>query len=283
MPSHAAAANHSTDHCPSAHAGRPPTATSKGTPFDFCNDVLGNISGGRVLDIATSRGGFIHMLTSGLKDYTEITGIDISAEMLQAAQNAFSGSDDSTHQQQKGIRFIQMDAERLGFKDGCFDTVSIGVSLHHMANLSQVLSEIKRVLQSPAREKPGGTCIVSEMYRDGQSDPQLTVVHMHDWAAEVDTALGVVHNPTFTRQEIIDILEEMGLRDLSFYDIADVDQDPKNEAAIEQGEATIQAVTQRAQGLPDFEGFKRRGEEIAVRLHDVGAQIQSVLIAVGTK
>jgi len=203
--------------------------------------------------------------------------------MLQAAQNAFSASDDSTHQQQKGLRFIQMDAERLGFKDDCFDTVSIGVSLHHLTNIPQVLSEMMRVLRGPAREKPGGTCIVSEMYRDGQSEPQLTVVYMHDWAAEVDTALGVAHQPTFTRQEIIAIVKRLGLHDPKFYDDANADQDPKDETIIKQGEATIRAVTQRAQGLPNCEALKRRGEEIAVRLHDVGAQIQSVLIAVGTK
>jgi hypothetical protein len=75
----------------------------------------------------------------------------------------------------------------------------------------------------------------------------------------------------------------MGLHDLRFYDQTNADRDPKDEAAIKQGEATIQAVTQRAQWLPNYEGFKRRGEEIAVRLHDVGAQIQSVLIAVGKK
>lgn len=106
------------------------------------------------------------------------------------------------------------------------------------------------------------------MYRDRQTDPQLTVVQLHDWAAEVDAALGFPHMPTLTRQEIIGIVEGLGLRGLAFYDQANVDRDPKDEAAIKQGEEIIQAVTRRAQGLPNYAAFKRRGDEIAARLHD---------------
>ena len=45
-------------------------------------DILGHISGGRVLDVATGSGGFIHFLLDGLKDYIEILGVDNNEEWL---------------------------------------------------------------------------------------------------------------------------------------------------------------------------------------------------------
>ncbi len=40
---------------------------------------LGSISGGRVLDVGTGKGGFIDILMSTLKDYESIIGIDSCA------------------------------------------------------------------------------------------------------------------------------------------------------------------------------------------------------------
>jgi SAM-dependent methyltransferase len=244
--------------------------------LEFSRTILGNILGGRILDVATAHGSFVHVLKNSLYDYGDIFAVDIDSESLKTAHA------DHTH---TDVRFCQMDAERLAFRDGSFDTVSIGVSLHHLANIEMVLDEMLRVLRDPNVEKgcSGGTFIVSEMYRDAQTDAQRTIVYMHDWVAEVDTATGISHNPTFTRQEIIDIFEGLGLRDLALYDRTNVNGDPKDEAIIKQGEATIRKVTQRAKGLPNYEALKRRGEDIAARLHDVGAQIQPVLIATGKK
>ena len=47
--------------------------------------ILGNISGGKVLDVATSDGSFIKILQKSLKDYIEIVGVDTSKK---AADNA---------------------------------------------------------------------------------------------------------------------------------------------------------------------------------------------------
>jgi ubiquinone/menaquinone biosynthesis C-methylase UbiE len=246
----------------------PATRQVSGTVFDVFREILGDVSGGRVLDVATGEGGFVQVLKQGLKDYTEIIGIDTREEAIQAARDAYD---------EENIRFIQMDAEHLDFADESFDTVNISVSLHHLANLPTVLAEMKRVL------KRGGHCIVSEMCRDGQTEPQLTVVYIHHWAAEVDTARGVTHNPTFTRQEIVEMVERLGLRNLTFYDYANLDADPRDETAVRGSQDAIERVRQRANGLPNCEAFKQRGEELRQRIHAVGVQRPSVLIIVGEK
>ncbi len=137
--------------------------------------TLGDIAGGRVLDVATQEGGFVRILAESLKSYTEIVGIDISEQAIETAQSTFD---------QENIQFIQMDAEQMDLEDESFDTVSISASLHHLANIPSVLTEMKRVLRL------GGRFIIAEMHREGQTEAQLTVVYLHHWVAEVDSALG---------------------------------------------------------------------------------------------
>ncbi len=230
--------------------------------------VLGAISGGSVLDIATAEGGFVNVLIQNLKDYTEIIGIDVSEKFIQTARKTF---------EQPTIRFIVMDAERMDFESRRFDTVTIAISLHHMANIPQVLAEAVRVL------KPGGRLVVGEMHREGLAEPQLAGAAVHHWRAEIDTALGVPHNSTLTRRQIVALIEGLGLRDVTFYDYTGLDEDPQAEAVIKGVKGYIDRAIQDAQGLPDYAAFKQRGEALCQRLDDVGVQNSPVLIAVGQK
>ena len=52
-------------------------------------EILNPIPGGRVLDVATGTGGFIHFLLDGLKDYDEIIGVDNNETAANAFANAF--------------------------------------------------------------------------------------------------------------------------------------------------------------------------------------------------
>jgi SAM-dependent methyltransferase len=230
--------------------------------------IFEDISGGRVLDVATGWGGFAEFLAENLKDYTEIIGIDPVERFIHTAREAVD---------QENVHFVPMHGEQLGFANERFDTACISNSLHHLANLPQVLGEMLRVL------RPGGRFILSEMYHDGeQTAPQLTDVYMHHWAAEIDTALGFTHNPTFSRQEIVDIVAELHLRRPAFHDCyADLDADPKDD--LEERERAIDRCIRRAEGLPDYAALKRRGEALRQRLYDVGFHGATRLIVVGQK
>jgi SAM-dependent methyltransferase len=231
-------------------------------------DILNEISGGRVLDVATGQGGFADYMAASLQDYTNIIGIDNSQRVINAAQQNVA---------RENVYFILMDADRLGLGDESLDTVSISNSLHHMANLARVLAEIKRVL------KPGGRCIISEMYRDEQTPAQLTHVYLHHWWAQVDSALGITHHETYTRQELVDILAGLGLRNLALHDHAELDNDPQDAQVIEKLDQVIDTYVQRAEKTPKYETLKQRGEALRQRLHDVGFHAATHLIAVGEK
>jgi len=230
--------------------------------------TLGDIPGGRVLDVATQEGGFIRILTENLKSYGEIFGIDTNEQALKTAANNFEG---------EKIHFIQMDAERSGFENECFDLVCISASLHHLDNIPFVLAEMKRVLRL------GGRFILIEMHSDGQTETQLTSVQLHHWIADVDTATGRLHNRTLPRQAFVDYVKSLGLNNVKFHDFDNLDSGPMNEEGIKFLEGVIDRYIQRAEGVSSYKELKKRGEALRNRLHEVGANREPVLLAIGEK
>jgi hypothetical protein len=129
--------------------------------------------------------------------------------------------------------------------------------------------------------KPSGHLIIDEMYRDHQTEKQLSVVYLHDWWADIDTSLGINHNHTLPRQEIIAMVDKLELNDVIFEDI--ISCEFKERELIEIGERGIDQYYQRAEGLPNIDGFKVRGEDLRQRLNKVGAQLATTLLIVGKK
>ncbi len=253
--------------------------------IDVLSRGLERITGSWVLDVATGHGGFAQVLGAHLKAYKAIVGVDRDIQMLKSASAASHESTGNSGVKDK-IQFIQMDAEHLAFADGSFQVVSIAFSLHHLTNPGQVLTEMKRVLcgPEPADGIAGGHIVISEMHRDAETDAQLTVVHIHHWAAEVDAARGIPHYPTLTRQAIVDLVEGTGLRQVTFYDAAIPDPDPEDPtSAVRRGKEAIRLIARRAQGLPEGEAFKQRAQELEKRASAVGCQGEPVLIAIGQK
>lgn len=228
--------------------------------------VLGAIDGGRVLDVATGTGSFVAFLLDGLRSHDEIVGIDENGTRAEAFAAALSD--------RQGVRFEAMDAHHLAFADASFDTVCISNSLHHFADPAPVLAEMLRVL------RPGGHLVVIEMYRDDQSEPQLTHVHLHHWWAAVGRATGEVHRETYERAAILEIVAGLGLADVRNWDLEDPAEDPHDAATIAELEAAIDRFQERTVDLPDL---RARGEELRARLRSIGAAGATQLVVIGRR
>lgn len=230
--------------------------------------ILHTLSAGRVLDVATGRGGFADYIVQNVKDYTELVGIDSVERNETAFQQTFAN--------QPKISFRCMDAAHLDFADASFDTVCMASSLHHMTDPRAVLAEIDRVL------KPGGCCILTEMYSDDQSETQFTHVLLHHWWAAVDAAEGVCHRETYNRAALIEMLQTLPMT-WQFEDYRDLEEDPLEEEGIGQLDGIIEAYQNRAANLPDAIELQRRGDELRRRLHEIGVHGATQLVAVGQK
>lgn len=98
-------------------------------------DMSGVRPGDRVLDVCTGTG---DVALQFAKRCNDVTGIDLSAEMLAIARSKDS---------QGKVRFLQMDATKLDFADKEFDVSSISFALHDMPPevREEALREIGRV------------------------------------------------------------------------------------------------------------------------------------------
>jgi len=244
---------------------------------------LKSISGGKVLDVATGDGDFIHTLMKTLEDYGSFVGIDASKKQVKAAKKRF---------RRQPVEIMQMNGAVLKFENGCFDTVCISHSLHHIDRVDKVLAEMKRVL------KPGGLFIIQETYRDGeQTEAQKTDILMHHWHAEIDSLLGVTHNKTFTKQKIKDTVVSLRLKEAEIFESADPVkclfckqkfecEDPKNETIINQSIKEIEHNIRRLEedpGLKTHTSLREEGEELKERIRKSGSAPASHLFFIGKK
>jgi len=244
---------------------------------------LGSISGGKVLDVATGSGDFISTLMKTLKNYDSFIGIDISKKDLESAKKRLKD---------QPVELLEMNAESLEFNDNSFDTVSMAYSLHHLNRADKVLAEMKRVL------KPGGNLIIQEEFSDGnQTEAQKTNLLQHTWDAEIDTLLGKIHNATFTKRKIEELVSNLELEQVEILESTHPVkclscekrykcENPKNEETIKDSIKEIDDNLKRLQDIADTEtrtSLQKKGEELKERNKEFGNANPSTLLAIGKK
>jgi SAM-dependent methyltransferase len=223
---------------------------------------LGTLDGGRVLDVGTGRGQFVHDLRDELRGYAEIIGLDISDEGQAEFMAAFSAIPE--------IRFVVADAMAMPFADAWFDTVAIAGSLHHMAEPDRVLAEMWRVLRT------GGALIVYEQIQDEQTEAATTHILFHHWNEEI---LGVADRPTYRRVELLELVHSVGPAGLQIVEEPDTSDpfEPGRLAAF--GELVTERLEQVA-GQPDL---LARGLAIRQRLAVHGLVLATPVFILGFK
>ncbi len=108
-------------------------------------------AGSKVLDIATGTG---WSARNAARQGAHVTGIDISLELLQAAQDLSTGFSPP-------IKYLQASAERLPFDDGEFDRVISTFGVMFAADHEKAAGEIIRVC------KPGGKISIATWAPEG--------------------------------------------------------------------------------------------------------------------
>lgn len=242
---------------------------------------LKKISGGKILDVATQKGGFIDVLIKALKDYESFIGVDIKFKDLESMKKEYES---------KPVKFLEMNAENLEFEDDTIDTVSLSHSLHHLSNIDKVLGEMKRVL------KPNGTFIIQEPFSDGeQSEVQKIDMLQHHWGAEIDNLLGIPHNETFPKGRIKEIFHKLDLKNGNIYESTHYVkclfcedkfecEDPKNQAIINFALKEVDRDIKRLETVkdhPDAKRLKEEGERIKKRIRKNGVLPASNLFFIG--
>lgn len=114
--------------------------------------VVAKHAPGSILDVAVGTGDFAIMLQKRVNPPLGITGIDISAGMLEVAERkiASAGMDGK-------INFVQGDSLNMPFADGSFGAVTAAFGVRNLERLERGVGEMHRVLA------PGGMLCILEL------------------------------------------------------------------------------------------------------------------------
>lgn len=232
------------------------------------NDFLAGRSGGRVLDIATGRGGFACLLHDHLSDYEAIVGIDYHRHVLLEAYAQCLGPKTA---------YIQMEVTSMGFAPDSFDTVTASAALHHLEDAPAALREGQRALKS------GGRFLLVEMHRDAKDGAQKTGVLLHHWASDVDAARGIYHLNTYSRRGLVQFIEQLELREVETYDLTHPVEDPHANDTIERLSSFIDRHLKLAAETDEYPELSVRADELKTRLNMIGVRREPVVAITGLK
>ncbi len=211
----------------------------------------------KVLDIGTGVGNFIFLLTQALKDYDEIIGIDTSERAVEIAKSYFPDN--------KKVKFVVMNGQHIEYPTGYFDVVCLSNSLHHLKDAKSIFIEMERVL------KPQGLLLIHEMISDPLTKKQTSHKLIHHFSAEIDRYLGLIHDETYTKNEI-----EQKLHQYSDCEIEDswvpVHKE-KHEFGQEEVDQVIKSLDQMLNRVKDskqFDYFKQKADSIKTYVKENG-------------
>ncbi len=221
--------------------------------------LLENLSPSKVLDIGTGVGEFISLLKENLPSYEMITGIDIEERAIQMAKKNFDNP---------SINFEVMNGESMDYDDGSFDLVCLANSIHHLPNIKKSFDEMKRVTSND------GYILINEMFKDNQSEEQQTHVILHHWSAKISRIMGKVHNDTYNKADIKEILLENGLEivdEIEFKYVEPCTQESKEQLATQVG-SILDSVREKIKDHEAYNEICSTADDLKKRVVDIGFQ-----------
>jgi len=145
--------------------------------FEFLSARYPQLSSGHALSLCSGDGGFeCSLLDRGV--FGRITGLELSAERIQAARQAANGH---------AIDFVQADINIADYGQARYDAVFAKAALHHIENLEHAMGQIARCL------RPQGLLIAIDFFGPSRfqwTDAQLAACNAF-WQTRVPPALRI--------------------------------------------------------------------------------------------
>ena len=219
----------------------------------------------KVLDIGTGTGDFLVVLKMVFPNAI-ITGVDPNSDSLKEAGKL-----------NPDISFQKMVAENLEFSNNSFDVVSISMALHHLPEVEKALNEIQRVVKS------GGWIIISELFSDNLNAAQEVHKMFHHFRSKTDRILGVLHNETFKKNEIIKMIKDSGISIQFHFEFSKEINLLSNSEELDFRVETMKGMLESVKGYPESESLKPQIEEFRIRAEKHGFQPATKVVVVGKR
>ena len=215
-----------------------------------------------VLDVGTGNGNFLVVLKEAFPN-VDITGIDPDLESLKETSEIFPD-----------VQFQKMGAENIKFPDNYFDVVAISMALHHLPDIEKSLAEMQRVT------KPGGWIIVNELFSNNLNSAQEVHKIYHHLGSQIDRILGISHNETFKKYDIIELVKDSGI-DIKFQ--FEYIKGSSLISANEIGERVekMKSKLELIKDYPEYEILKPEIEEFRINAEKFGFQSATRVVIAG--
>ena len=231
-------------------------------------ELLSGIEGGRILDVGCGNGQFTGMLVHSLASFESVTGVDVDRDALRQAGERF-GTGQYT--------FLLAGAGDLPFPDESFDMVVISRALHHVEDPEKTLGEMRRVLST------GGTLLINEMIREVMTESQESQLLYHHLRSEIDNALGISHNHTFMREELIRLGSFLRLHTMHIHEYIPETDFSNHEEAVHEFSARLDTWHKELDGHPRQAEFMNRIEKLKERIREHGISRPPHMVIIGRK
>lgn len=223
-----------------------------------------------ILEVGCGDGRFLRQLMASSPQAKRIVGVDIVDPETMLPPDLLN---------RPGSEWVTAYGHELPFPDDSFDLVCIAHVLHHLQPdlVEATLAEMQRVL------KPGGEFMICEMFRDEQSDPQMSHVFYHHWIAEVDRLCGVHHYHTFSKEELLGIVKSLGFCECDVekyneeYDMA------QESLVIAEVLNKIERRLELVKEHEEYERLKQEAQSIHVWILTHGLALPTRLLASGRR
>uniref|UniRef100_UPI0032180999 class I SAM-dependent methyltransferase n=1 Tax=uncultured Draconibacterium sp. TaxID=1573823 RepID=UPI0032180999 len=215
-----------------------------------------------VLDVGTGTGDFLAVLTDALPQ-SKITGVDPNKESLAEAAKVYPDVD-----------FAEMSGEKLNIVDNTFDVAAISMALHHLPDIPKTLAEMQRVV------KPGGWIVVNELFSDNLSPAQEVHKQMHHFRSKIDRLNGTCHNETFTKAEILKLVEDSGIRILHHFENKN-ERKPTTENEINERVVKMNEMLEKVSHHPEHNQLVKESKLIEADLKKHGFEMATRIVIVG--
>ncbi len=230
--------------------------------------LLQGIDGGRVLDVACGTGQFTKALAGSLNSFDSITGVDVDETFLSEARHKFRS---------EKFFFLVASSQQLPFEDECFDLVAISKALHHVEDPEATLAEMKRVL------RVGGQFLINEMHREGLTQAQESHMLYHHLRSEMDNILGISHNHTFHREDLIRLGDRLELKDRVMLEFNPDPAGAKDHENIEEFSRKMDDWIWKLEDYPEKSKFAEKVETLKSRFREHGISRPPQLVILGRK
>lgn len=217
--------------------------------------LLKTLDLGDYLEFGCGNGTFLKFILGQNQSYQTLTAVDINVGAVEEAKSILPAYE---------IEYIIQEKLPLDIDNNQFSTITLSNTLHHLRDKAAVLAELKRLVKSD------GQILITEMISNDLTGAEQTYCRFHALRAEIDRLKGIYHDTTYTSDEIMNLVAEVGLKTGKKEILLNDKTQVIDEGEISQMVTTIDDLIHAERHRPEFFELEKTAQSIKDNLRKFG-------------